>query len=123
MYVDLKKSGGKYANCFEDKDRVALSPSLSIANMSFGLSSSIDDLEGVSDGILYICPNRLSFEFNTHPVDSGLGYSTFDETLVMQSNGKPAPTIMEALFAQKKIWQNVFGLSFAPTTCVSFLCG
>ncbi|CUA70621.1 hypothetical protein RSOLAG22IIIB_09046 [Rhizoctonia solani] len=72
------------------KDFVTLSPSLKAANVSFGVTSTT---KGVNfDGTL------------------GLGPGAFG-TL---SNGKP--TFMNTLLSQQAIKQNVFGLSFAPTT-------
>ncbi|KAG8735809.1 hypothetical protein FRC10_010147 [Ceratobasidium sp. 414] len=78
------------------KDLVTLSPTLSISNKSIGVATSTNGVEGM-DGIL------------------GLGPATLSNVLE-PNNGKPVPTVLDALFAQKKISQNVFGLSFAPTT-------
>ncbi|KAG8694827.1 hypothetical protein FRC08_008233 [Ceratobasidium sp. 394] len=78
------------------KDLVTLSPTLSISNKSIGVATSTNGIKGM-DGIL------------------GLGPATLSNVLD-PNNGKPVPTIMDALFAQKKISKNVFGLSFAPTT-------
>ncbi|KAJ1304931.1 hypothetical protein OPQ81_006064 [Rhizoctonia solani] len=80
------------------KDLVTLSPSLSIANKSFGVASSTNGVDGSFDGIL------------------GLGPAGLGKNPVTPNNGKPVPTIMDALLSQKKIQQNVFGMSFAPTT-------
>ncbi|KAG8710988.1 hypothetical protein FRC11_003905 [Ceratobasidium sp. 423] len=80
------------------KDLVTLSPSLSITNKSFGVASSTNGVDGSFDGIL------------------GLGPAGLGKNVVTPNNGKPVPTIMDALLAQKKIEQNMFGVSFAPTT-------
>ncbi|QRV79816.1 aspartyl protease [Ceratobasidium sp. AG-Ba] len=77
------------------KDLVTLSPTLSISNKSIGIATSTNAISGF-DGILGLGPAALS-------------------NVLTPSTGKPVPTIMDALFAQKKIAQNVFGLSFAPT--------
>ncbi|KAG8792130.1 hypothetical protein FRC12_007069 [Ceratobasidium sp. 428] len=78
------------------KDNFTLSPSLSISNKSFGVASSVNGVEGF-DGIL------------------GLGPNTLSQVLEVGDSKKSAPTILDALFAQKKIPKNMFGLSFAPT--------
>ncbi|CAE6484320.1 unnamed protein product [Rhizoctonia solani] len=80
------------------KDLVTLSSSLSITNKSFGVASSTNGVDGSFDGIL------------------GLGPAALGKNVVTPNNGKPIPTMMDALLAQKKIKQNVFGVSFAPTT-------
>ncbi|CEL62092.1 hypothetical protein RSOLAG1IB_10194 [Rhizoctonia solani AG-1 IB] len=79
------------------KDLVTISPSLSITNKSFGVASSTNGIDGSFDGIL------------------GLGPTELGKNVVTPNNGKPVPTTMDALLAQKKITQNVFGVSFAPT--------
>ncbi|KAG8682431.1 hypothetical protein FRC09_016775 [Ceratobasidium sp. 395] len=78
------------------KDMFTLSPSLSISNKSFGVASSVNNVQGF-DGIL------------------GLGPNTLSQVLEVGDSKKSAPTILDALFAQKKIPKNMFGLSFAPT--------
>ncbi|KAF8750900.1 Eukaryotic aspartyl protease [Rhizoctonia solani] len=79
------------------KDQVTLSPSLVISNKSFGVASSTDGVDGSFDGIL------------------GLGPTGLGKNVVTPNNGKPVPTIMDALLAQKKIEHNMFGISFTPT--------
>ncbi|KAG9116361.1 hypothetical protein FRC07_007461 [Ceratobasidium sp. 392] len=78
------------------KDLVTLSSSLSIANKSFGVASSTNGINGF-DGILGLGPTSLSI------VPEG-------------GDGKLVPTVLDALFAQKKISKKMFGLSFVPTT-------
>ncbi|KAH7339974.1 aspartic peptidase domain-containing protein [Rhizoctonia solani] len=87
------------------KDLVTLSPSLSITNKSFGVASSTNGVDGSFDGIL------------------GLGPAALGKNVVTPNNGKPVPTIMDALVAQKKIERNVFGVSFAPTASRSVVNG
>ncbi|CAE6446032.1 unnamed protein product [Rhizoctonia solani] len=97
------------------KDFVSLSPSLNVTNKSFGVASSTNGVDGSFDGILY----NLLFIHRSHSTDpsfSGLGPAMLGKNVVTPNNGKPIPTIMDALLAQKKIEQNVFGMSFAPTT-------
>ncbi|CAE7145028.1 unnamed protein product [Rhizoctonia solani] len=78
------------------KDLVTLSPTLSIANMPFGVAS-FTDLEGI-DGIL------------------GLGPASLSQGVLKPNNNELVPTIMDALVAQNQIRHNIFGLSFAPFT-------
>ncbi|KDN34020.1 hypothetical protein RSAG8_12903, partial [Rhizoctonia solani AG-8 WAC10335] len=80
------------------KDLVTLSSSLSIDDMEFGVASPGSVIPSGADGIL------------------GLGPAIPSTEIFKLDTGKPVPTIMDALFAQKKIQLNVFGLSFAPTT-------
>ncbi|KDN33629.1 hypothetical protein RSAG8_13273, partial [Rhizoctonia solani AG-8 WAC10335] len=55
--------------------------------MAFGVAFSLEDFNINADGVL------------------GLGHTAFDTSM---------PTIRDALFAQRKIQWNVFGVSFAP---------
>ncbi|GAB1527504.1 hypothetical protein RhiTH_010679 [Rhizoctonia solani] len=97
------------------KDQVTLSPSLVISNKSFGVASSTDGVDGSFDGILRVLP-VAHHTYTTNPVAvSGLGPTGLGKNVVTPNNGKPVPTIMDALLAQKKIEHNMFGISFTPT--------
>ncbi|CAE6455707.1 unnamed protein product [Rhizoctonia solani] len=100
-YVETKASvrqaNQSFYAAYGNKDLVTLSPSLSITNKSFGVASSTDGVNRSFDGIL------------------GLGPTALGKNVVTPNSGKPVPTIMDALLAQKKITQNVFGVSFTPT--------
>ncbi|CAE6472401.1 unnamed protein product [Rhizoctonia solani] len=80
------------------KDLVTLSPSLSIADMPFGVAAKTDATSIRIDGVL------------------GLGPTVLGKNIVQPNNDELVPTFMDTLLAQGKIERNVFGLSFAPAT-------
>ncbi|EUC66930.1 aspartic protease [Rhizoctonia solani AG-3 Rhs1AP] len=94
LYVFLMKLKEK-ANLSEDKDHVQLSSSIIITNMEFGVDISMKNINSNYDGVL------------------GL---RFRRQRVRPNNVQYMPTIMDTLVAQHIIQQNVFGLSFEPTT-------
>ncbi|CAE7154039.1 unnamed protein product [Rhizoctonia solani] len=87
-----------YATGDHYKDLVTLSSSLSIAGTPFGVASESNFNVKDIDGVL------------------GLGPTALGKHVLRPNTDELVPTVVDVLFAQKKIHRKIFGLSLTPFT-------